>query len=445
MVGVLLRLAAFPLAHLTHPELERHWEYATIAKNLIAGNGYSFNWDYANYHLVLPTAYMLPGQVFIIYAALATFGNTLAGHIALFLEEVVLGGVFIFGIGKLLHLLFGRTRAARIGTWLAAIYPSFIVACANFGIASAVLAIDALFLWALVLLLATIRAGERPLLLAIGVGIVAGLMTQFRSESYFLLAVTGVAIVWLYRKSVRKLLPMGTVVVIAALATCAPWVVRNYIVFHKVIPASVNGGFNFWRGHNDLANGSTKNPEFIDWTTPQMWAAMEPLNRLDSNVEFTQDRYDWKLAIDWIRAHPKREAQLALNKVIFFWGIDPYDNRGGVLYMVLYSLTLLAALMGIIRIRRERLWRDKTIRDTLAVIALWTVGYTLVVIAFFSMVRLQVLMIGFYFPLVAYGADSIIAWTFGRFRASTNLGTIQKNGSWTLSPTNAPETSEIIS
>src|SRR5579884_4116379 len=368
LIGLAVRLAAFPLAHLKNPELVRHWEYAEIALNLAAGKGYSFDWGYSGHNFTFPTAYMLPGEVMIHYAALGAFGDTLPGHTVLFLEEVAFGGIFIFAMWKLLTLLFGESKRTRWGVWLAALYPGFVVACATYGIASAVLAIDALFLWSLVLTLSKFRTGERATLPAIGTGIFAGLLTQFRSESYLMLGVTAVVLLWTYRRSFRSLLPIASVAALSMAIVCAPWAIRNEIVFHKLILTSINGGFNFWRGNSEQATGSSwkANGDPV-WTTDAMWTQIEPGGRTDSLVEFTQDAYHRKAAMEWVRTHPKEEAVLAVKKIAFFWGVDPYDPRMGILYVAFYAITILTAMAGLFQMRKERAWKNNRVRDMVVI------------------------------------------------------------------------------
>ena len=142
-----------------------------------------------------------------------------------------------------------------------------------------------------------------------------------------------------------------------------------------------------------------------------MWDEIEPVKRVDSNVEFTQDAYHFKKAGEWIAAHPEIEVERTLKKGALLWGIDWYskDARKPA-YIIIYSLTFISLVAGIIRIQREKLRANPIMRDATNIIALWCVFYTLVVMTFFSLPRLQIILIGFYFPIVIYGAD----WTIGK-------------------------------
>ena len=192
--------------------------------------------------------------------------------------------------------------------------------------------------------------------------------------------------------------------------------IRNYIVFHKVIVTSVNGGFNFWRGHNEWASGSPwyKNGEAV-WTSPEMWRQIEVRARADSNIEWMQDSYHWQAAFDWIRSHPAAEVSNDLKKLAYFWGIDPNDPRAGLPYAILYAITVFSLIAGIVRLKKERAWKEARVRDALTIIGLWFILYSAIVVAFFPLQRLQIILIGVYFPLVVYGADGIVATVAAKF------------------------------
>ncbi|MDP4244059.1 MAG: hypothetical protein Q8921_15150 [Bacteroidota bacterium] len=415
VVALLVRLAAFPLAHLGKSDTLWNWEYAAIALNIAAGKGYSSNWNYPglSHTLTLPTAYMPPGQVVIHLLALGPFGDTLAGQIALFLEEVLLGGVFVFAMWKVLSLLFGAmSRTTRLGVWLAALYPSFIAASTTLGVTSGVLALDALFLWIFVLAIDKLRTGNRGNAKFIGAGVLGGLIAQFRSEAYLLMALSFVLVLWVNRFWVRRLAPALGFAVLGAAVVCSPWIIRNYVVFHRPIITSTNGGFNFWRGHSAEATGSAYiNDRVAVWTTDATWRQIEPTGAVDSNVEFRQDSFLWSDARQWIRDHPLIEAKRSFLKLFNFLVIDWRNPQARYLpYLIVYFATVFAAIVGIVRVRREHISRNLVVRDALALMLLWVVFYTCVAVVFFPMPRIQVILTGFYFPIVVYGAEDIFDW-----------------------------------
>ena len=113
IAGFLARLAMFPLAHLRYPKL---WEYGEIARYLVLGKGYSFHWGYRAIDIILPTAYMPPGQVMVQYLGLGLFGDSLTGHACIFLEQVAIGTIFVYAMWRIIGLMGFSGRARRIAT-----------------------------------------------------------------------------------------------------------------------------------------------------------------------------------------------------------------------------------------------------------------------------------------------------------------------------------------
>ena len=399
----------FPIVHLENPKFQ---EYGWIAQYLAQGKGYSFHWVYGGFDLVLPTAYMPPGEVMLEYFGLALFGDNFAGHAFIFLELVAMGTIFIYATWRIITLLGFSERARRVGVWLAAIYPSFLFASTTFGISTAVIAIDALIMWSLLSFTSKLKEGTHSISTATIMGVLGGLLALFRSESYLLLPAVAILILWPYRRS-PKFAKAVAAMTIAFTLVVSPWIVRNYVTLHKFIPTSTNGGFNFWRGHGEYTTGSSWNPGGHSiWTTDSMWSEIEPVPKVDSNVEFTADAYHYKKAKEWIASNPSLDIERTLRKPILLWGIDWYNKYAFTpQYVAIYFVTIVALLAGIVRIRKENLLKTTAMLNFVKITAIWCIYYTLIVMMFFSLPRLQVILIGVYFPIVIYGAD----WIIGKF------------------------------
>jgi hypothetical protein len=97
-----------------------------------------------------------------------------------------------------------------------------------------------------------------------------------------------------------------TVFSIAMLASIAPWTIRNYLVFHRTVLISTNGGSVFYRANNPNAN-----------------AQYEPENAAPlSKDEFEADKQGYKMAEDWIVHNPGAFAVLMVRKQVVFLGDD---------------------------------------------------------------------------------------------------------------------------
>ncbi len=425
LVGCIARAAMFPFAHLKNPRL---LEYGEIARLLLQGKGYAYPWSqYIGHEFILPSAYMPPGQVMIQYLGLLLFGDGLAGHAFIFLEEIIIGTAFIYAMWRILPILFSDRRVVRLGVWLSALYPSFIFAVSSFGVITAVLTLQALLLWALLECSSRLRKNKAAQWSAAAIGLLAGLLTLFRSESYPLIFLATAVALWPYRASPR-ITRSVVFICVGFLLAVAPWVLRNVITLHRFIPTSTTAGFNFWRGHNPEATGSSwdANGEAI-WSTTDVAKLFEPPNAPDSAIEFKQNSYHFHWAMDWIAAHPAMELVLAIKKAILLWGIDWYSKEErSPAYVLLYSITFISLIAGVSRIRREKLRNVPPLRDATSLIGLWCVFYTGIAIAFFSLPRLQIMLIGFCFPVIIYGADSLLQKIAAQFRSDRNVSTLKK-------------------
>jgi len=97
-----------------------------------------------------------------------------------------------------------------------------------------------------------------------------------------------------------------TVFSIAMLSIITPWTVRNYIVFHRIVLISTNGGSVFYRANNSNANAQYE---------PESEASLP-------KDEFEADKLGYKMGEDWIVHNPKAFAVLMIRKQVVFLGDD---------------------------------------------------------------------------------------------------------------------------
>jgi hypothetical protein len=406
VVAAIVRLATFPLVGAMNPH---SWEYEWIANQMIQGHGYAFPWGLHNgINYIVPTAFMPPGQVMLDYLPLSIFGAGTFGHTVLFVEEFALSWLLVWVGYKLLLTLFKDTRIAILGAWLIALYPSFIITAASFGVSAAVLLLDAALLLAIARYFKAVEKGVSGMRAAIAFGALAGLLTFFRSEAYGVLTVTTLFLAWKFRRQLRGRTKEAVVVAITAFIVVSPWIIRNYVTLDKLVIGSTSGGFNFWRGHNADATGSSwKADGNAVWTTEEMNRAFDAEVKVDPNIEQHYADFHVRRALQWITQHPTDEVLVDLKKPLLLWGIDWYSEKAKTAgYILLYALTAALAILGVRQLRSFD--RSLPLVAAKSAIVLWLALYTVVVIAFFSLPRLQVILIGIYFPIVVLGAQRVL-------------------------------------
>lgn len=211
---------------------------------------------------------------------------------------------------------------------------------------------------------------------------------RIESETLFVVLVAGFLLAWLYAwRSGRArdaalagllggvatltrgvILPFGGVLALAALwrrreqprwialvaacglcwaAVLAPWTARNWSVYHRFVPVSVQGGWNFYEG-------LTVDPDQIRHARAESMVAEAQAQGLTDS--FATDAYFGAKAKAWVRENPGEFLELCAIKAVRFWRPAPEPPHAlivrlaaGAFYLVLFALALLgipAALQG---------------------------------------------------------------------------------------------------
>ena len=147
---------------------------------------------------------------------------------------------------------------------------------------------------------------------------------------YLLLATQGT---WVKRFLLAAILTIATV------ATIAPWIVRNYVVFNTFIPVATNGGVN-------LLLGNSPNTGPNSGVNVDLSAYQSQLSGLD---EVSQSRKYQTLAIEWITQNPSDAATLYAKKALnyFNYRAEPVTQNVGapnskdlIMFLTYYPLLL---------------------------------------------------------------------------------------------------------
>jgi hypothetical protein len=345
-------------------------EHAGIARNLVAGLGFSWG---AFGHFG-PTSVQSPTYPFFLAGLFHVFGveSALAYAIAL-AANCALAVPGVLGVAAMTRAMGGREREALAAAALFAIWPTQVYAATH---AQAVVLITTCIVWMVALFLRFERdASPRAWLAYCGVAWFATLTEPT------LLPITVLSAPWLLlerRLPLRLRLGSAAVLLAVAALVLGPWTLRNRDVHGRWV--AVKSGFwvNVWKGANDRATGTDRmsmpdevrrrlEAELVAledgrgeaFEPPHQYEALTPeqLRELEGRPEIEREAIFRRYVIDWVSANPGRFVALSLSRLGKTLWIDTDNPKGhNLAYPVSRSLLLLLSLPGLLLAFR-RGWR----------------------------------------------------------------------------------------
>src|SRR5271167_2415893 len=321
LVALLIRLIVmvFLLPEQLEPQRD-HWHFGyeagRIARSIVQGRGFSS----PLFEDTGPTAWMTPVYPFLVAGVFKLFGtySKISAIVLLSLNALMsaLVCVLVFLIAR---LSFGD-RVAKWSGWAWAFCPYAIYFPVEriWETSLATLLLCVLFLMTLNLGNLNLGTEEKPnhrgsrgrswVLLGVLWGVAALTSPALLSVLPFLAG-------WvIYRRHHRGRgwFAVNVVAAMAFLAVIAPWFIRNYEVFHRVIPFRDNMGLVLRLG----TKGSTSHwghYELGPWHNDAEWNEFKELG------EFGYMQNKKRQAIEWIRAHPRAYAWDTARRAIYLW------------------------------------------------------------------------------------------------------------------------------
>ncbi len=338
--GFFLRALYITLAHtfrvraiLDH--FQFGWEMGRIARALATGYGYA---DPFNGHTG-PTAWIAPLYPLLLAGVFKLFGvyTPLSAWVVLVLNSVFSAAtaMAVYEIAARCYDASGHGhRVALWSAWLWALYPAAMqyavrwiwdISLSTF-----------LFTWTLVLALRVRRIGKDLTVPAGGqtttrwliFGALWGLIALSNPSLLLVFPACVLWMLWEVRADRRKLLPILTKAVLAAMvlfACLAPWAWRNWRAFHAFIPTRGNLGAELYVSSLKEKNGFT-------WGQVVSLAETNPDTiRYKTIGEAAWVREKGALAKANMKQYPGLIARWTLKRIYFFWAGVPHPFEGSPL------------------------------------------------------------------------------------------------------------------
>jgi len=204
-----------------------------------------------------------------------------------------------------------------------------------------------LFLIILIVLVSWLKkpGTRRSLILGLMCGL--GMLTTAAFMTFIIFSL--ILVMVLLRPYTKKIWIQWAVILVTMLFTISPWLIRNYMVFHKVVPIRSTSVIEFTFGNIGSPDGTAKNSYGPHPYTGYERELYHKLGEIPyTNVKAAQFK-------TWLIQNPVQFIKLSLLRVYWFWFGDPINNFG-IVKKIIHIIPTLLLLGWLWSIR----WRRRT-------------------------------------------------------------------------------------
>jgi len=323
-----------------------YYEYAEIARNIVDGYGYSWNW----YKMIptQPTAILTPLYTYFLALFIYLFDEPAK---CIYVVQSLLNALVIIP-GYFIGRLLGQTKNGIVLAFLVGIFPeiAFMPSRMAAETITIVLVFYSIYLY---LKYKNLLLSEGKIAGFIVLGVVLGLTTLAKANTAFVFLACFVGLLFISTKK-SIWLKAAFVLGLTFTITLSPWLIRNYLVFDKPVFRTMYG-FNLWRGNHPGASGTGRlNSGQISE------ASLDPdyQKYIDDNhpgTELEIDKFYQDEAMKFIREDPNRYIWLTTKRMAYFLIIDPtHPLTRNALYIGGYLFVVIFGIWGGIILKRRK-------------------------------------------------------------------------------------------
>jgi len=361
LVGLAIRLAVVGFLYPDQMDPgQNHWHFAfengKIADSILHGHGFA-NPLFEN---TGPTAWQPPVYPYLIAGVFLIFGAyTTASALVLLAFQSLVSALTCLPLAAVARQLFGD-RVALFAGWAWALFPLGIYWPAE--------RIWPTWLAGLLLTLLfwmTLRF-ERPASLGWWIGY--GFLWGFAGlTDPVVLSVLPAMFGWiayrLHQRHERWIRPLMVASLALALSV-SPWFIRNYLVFHRIIPFRDSMGLEMWVGNNGDTSywaSYALSSALVQKIGP--WRNEAELKELQRVGEIAYMKESGEKAMAFVRAHPRWFAVVTVRRIVFiwthFWSFNPSylaqepDDPANIAFSTVFTLLTLVGLRRVFQENRS--------------------------------------------------------------------------------------------
>jgi 4-amino-4-deoxy-L-arabinose transferase-like glycosyltransferase len=305
LVALAVRLAVIPFLYhdWTDPFLLDHWAFGLVARSLATGHG--FGNVFAN---TGPTAVLPPVYCYLLAGLFKIFGpETTASIVAALSLNSLFSALTCIPVYLLAQQAFGP-RVAKWAGWGWAFSPYGVYYGADWAWSTCLVTLELAWLFFFAWRLEkSCRRGQWPLF-----GAFCGIAALTEPVTLAVLPFLGL---WTFYRRYHQRQPWKVQMIAAALAgivVLAPWIVRNYEMFHRFIPVRSGFGLELYIGNNGYSTrwvNSASHPNHSD-------AELQEYERVGEMAYMDHKLQQGK---DYIRSHRAWYAWMTLRRIVYLW------------------------------------------------------------------------------------------------------------------------------
>ncbi len=340
LIAFLLRLAiVVPRARHFHYEND---ESTNISTSLASGEGFANPFGIQTG----PTSWLPPAYQWINAGVFLIFGiKTKASAAVMLALNSLFDSIAIIPIFLAAYRTFGQ-RVALWSAWTWALFPYAIYWAIHTNWDTCLSTMVMTFAFWLSLELAN-GAGWKTW---IWFGLVWGISALSNTATLAFLPFAAIWILWRRRDEFTATLTKGLVAAAICFAIVTPWVLRDYVTFHKFIPIRGNFGLELWIGNSPEANGTWQ------WWLHPSQNVLE-MQKYEHMGEVAYVAEKGREAKQLIRENPLRFAKVSVFRFVYYWAGVPRAERSELAFQLRQAGFLgfsVLAIWGAIRAWRQR-------------------------------------------------------------------------------------------
>lgn len=334
-IALLLRLGAlFTVENISHPQV---WEYEEAANNFLEGKGLSYT--------CLDSKFRSTSILLYSFICAGIYCITQHSFLAVKIFQILVSVLTCSLIYKISTRLFGE-KTGLAALILMSFHPGLII----YSVKLHPLTLDALLFTLSIYFLISVIEGRRIFKNSFLSGLTIGTALLTRPTIGLFIPFAILAVFLNMKRLHKKVLYPVLSILTGILLILSLLVIRNYLVFHKIVVLPNDSGLNFWTGNhpNSVGTANALNGESIVWTIPE--ATLKKIKGLN---EFEQNKFFYQEGCNFIKSNPREFLTLFVKKLYYFWWFTStqclnYPKYWLVIYKYYYTAILLFAILGIL-------------------------------------------------------------------------------------------------